>query len=101
MNEYGSLYSRLYIVNSTDKFLEVFEDDVKLNDIEVKGYIYEDEMAPGCVLICDLEYEDDSLEEAEIGSLDEVTAVSFSLEFDEMDSYKTVTDTGVINIDLE
>ncbi len=101
VNEYGDMFSRLFVVNSTDRSLEFFEDDVTLNDTDVDGYIIDDEVAPGCVLICDLEYEEDSLKEAGITSLDDVTKMSFSLEFSDMDTYDDVAETGRIDIELE
>lgn len=101
VDEYGDMYSRLFIINSTDRSLEFFEDDVMLNDTDVDGYIIDDEVASGCVLICGLEYEEDSLKDAGISSLEDVTKMSFSLEFIDMDTYDDVAETGRIDIELE
>ena len=100
MDKYDYMYSLLYFENTSGSPVAISEDTVQLNGIDIDGYIYNDEVEDGCILFCDLEYEKDSLKEAGITSLDDLTSAGFSFEFYDLETYADIAVTDLLKIEF-
>ena len=99
-DNYGDLYSRLYFVNNTGKRIIVDYGDMFINGTEVDAFLYET-IEAGCVLLCDMEYDDDSVKALGMQSIDDLKSAGFNFEFLEDDSYDSIAVTGLLELAYE
>ena len=97
-NDYEELYSRLYVVNNTGKRIIFDYDDMYINDTEVDAFIYET-IDVGCVLLSDMEYDDDSVEALNLTSIDDLKSAGFTFVIIDDETYDDIVETGLITIE--
>ena len=97
-NRYEELYSRLYVVNNTGRRIIVDYGDMFINETEVDTFIYET-VDVGCVLLYDMDYDDDSVEALGLESINDLESAGFTFTIIDDETYDDIVETGLLEIE--